>query len=386
MSRPAAGIEPRHRAGCPAPGGRCKCRPAYRAEVWSPRDGKRVRRTFPTLAAARGWRSDAAGQIKRGRLGAPGPTLRAAGESWIAGAGEGSILTRSGDPFKPSSVRGYGALLRERIYPELGGRPLAEIDRPDLQRLVWRLQEEGLDPSTVRNALMPVRALYRRALAVGEIAANPTTGLELPAVRGGRDRVVGRADAARLVAAAPDPAIWATALYAGLRLGELRALRWGDIDPGVIRVNRSWDPRAGPIEPKSAAGTRSVPIPEALRGHLAPTGSPGALVFGRAPGVPFNGAGVTQRAARAWKAAGLAPIGLHDCRHSYASMMIDAGVNAKALSTYLGHATIAITMDRYGHLMPGNEAEAAALFDRYLGQDLGQSDTVSSGVGRSRAD
>jgi integrase len=63
----------------------------------------------------------------------------------------------------------------------------------------------------------------------------------------------------------------------------------------------------------------------------------------------------------------LAPIeaiGLHECRHTFASLMIAAGVNAKALSTYMGHASI--TLDRYGHLMPGNETEAAALLDAYL--------------------
>jgi len=72
------------------------------------------------------------------------------------------------------------------------------------------------------------------------------------------------------------------------------------------------------------------------------------------------------RARRAWKAAGLEPVTLHECRHTFASLMIAAGVNAKALSTYMGHATISITLDRYGHLMPGNEAEAAGLLDAYL--------------------
>jgi integrase len=62
----------------------------------------------------------------------------------------------------------------------------------------------------------------------------------------------------------------------------------------------------------------------------------------------------------------LRPITLHECRHTFASLMIAAGVNAKALSTYMGHSTISITMDRYGHLMPGNEAEAAGLLDAYL--------------------
>ncbi len=67
-----------------------------------------------------------------------------------------------------------------------------------------------------------------------------------------------------------------------------------------------------------------------------------------------------------WQAAGLDPIGMHECRHTFASLMIAADVNAKALSTYMGHSNISITYDRYGHLMPGNESEAAALVDAYL--------------------
>ena len=75
---------------------------------------------------------------------------------------------------------------------------------------------------------------------------------------------------------------------------------------------------------------------------------------------------ITRRADDAWSAAGLERITLHNARHTYASLMIAAGVNAKALSTYMGHANISITLDRYGHLMPGNEAEAATLLDTYL--------------------
>ena len=56
----------------------------------------------------------------------------------------------------------------------------------------------------------------------------------------------------------------------------------------------------------------------------------------------------------------------HECRHTFASLMIAAGVNAKALSTFMGHSSITITMDRYGHLMPGSENEAASLLNAYL--------------------
>jgi integrase len=62
------------------------------------------------------------------------------------------------------------------------------------------------------------------------------------------------------------------------------------------------------------------------------------------------------------------PIGLHEARHTYASLMIAAGVNVKALSVYMGHSSITITLDRYGHLLPGAEGEAAELLDAYLGR------------------
>jgi integrase len=62
-------------------------------------------------------------------------------------------------------------------------------------------------------------------------------------------------------------------------------------------------------------------------------------------------------------------LGLHDARHTYASLMIAAGVNAKALSTYMGHANIGVTLDLYGHLLPGNEDQAADRLDAYLARE-----------------
>jgi len=75
---------------------------------------------------------------------------------------------------------------------------------------------------------------------------------------------------------------------------------------------------------------------------------------------------VAGRASRRWLLASLDPITLHEARHTFASLMIAAGVNAQALTKYMGHASVTITYDRYGHLMPGNEEEAAARLDAYL--------------------
>jgi integrase len=78
------------------------------------------------------------------------------------------------------------------------------------------------------------------------------------------------------------------------------------------------------------------------------------------------------RVRAAWKEAGLEPVGLRVARHTGASLMIAAGVNVKALSTFMGHASITITLDRYGHLLPGSLAEATSLLDVFLARSDGR--------------
>ena len=214
--------------------------------------------------------------------------------------------------------------------------------------------------------------LYRRALRLGDVSVNPCANLDLPAVRGRRERIASPDEAAALLAALEprERAIYATAFYAGLRLGELRALRWDDLDlaVGTIRIERALDHKGETIAPKSRAGRRSVPMVAVLRDHLLDwklRGGGEGYAFG-VQGRPFAQSSVHSRARRAWAKLGLQPIGLHEARHVFASVLIAAGVNAKAISTYLGHSSIAITYDLYGHLMPGSEAEARGLVDAYL--------------------
>lgn len=389
----AEGIRKRHSKGCSArDGGRCNCKAGYEAWVFSRRDGRKIRRTFARKAEAKSWRADAKRDLDQGTLRAPkATTVHQAWEAWITGATAGTISNRSGDPFKPSALRAYRGAMENRVLPELGSLRLADLHRPDIQDFADALVTEGLSPSSVQTTLLPLRAIFRRAISRGELVVNPCTGLELPAVRGRRERFASPEEAEILIAAAPsrDRAVWATAMYSGLRLGELRALRVEDVDlaNGVIRVERGWDPVEGEIALKSHAGRRKVPITAVLRGfltdHLAHTEREGsALIFGRTASDPFTANRVQGRADNAWEAANtrerelaeeggrepavLERITPHACRHTFASLMIAAGVNAKALSTFMGHANISITLDRYGHLMPGSEAEAADLLDAYL--------------------
>ena len=305
------GIRVRHSRRCTSTSGsRCSCAPSYEASVYSVRDGRKIRRTFPTLAAASAWRADASSALRKGTMRPPSQTtLGEAAQAWLLGACDGSIRTRSGDPYKPSALRAYEQALRARVLPGLGAAKLSEVGRADVQDLADRLLAQGLDPSTIRNALMPLRAIYRRAISRGDVAVNPTTGLELPAVRGRRDRIASPEEAAALLAALPDEdrALWATALYAGLRRGELMALAWENVDlaAGVIRVERSYDPRARQfVSPKSRAGTRKVPIASALREYLVAqklrVGRSDGLVFPTRNGTPFDSWAVKARAVKAW--------------------------------------------------------------------------------------
>jgi hypothetical protein len=100
--------------------------------------------------------------------------------------------------------------------------------------------------------------------------------------------------------------------------------------------------------------------------RIALTPPEAAAAIGVGPDFFDDPSKLTKRADRAWEAAGLERITLHECRHTFASLMIAAGVNAKALQSLMGHANISITLDRYGHLMPGSESEAAGLLDAYL--------------------
>ena len=393
----AAGIDTRHARSCRSRGGggRCNCTPTYQAHVFDNRARKRIRKTFPTHAAAKTWRQDAIIALRTGGLTpARTPLLADALDQLIEGMATGVVLDRTGKAYKPATVRSYRRAVDGYLKPHLGHWRVSELRRRDVQDVVDALRADGLAASTIHNKIDPLRVLYRRALHRDEVAIDPTHGLELPANRGHRDRIESPERAAALLAALPESErpLWATALYAGLRIGELRALRWArvDFEAGVIRVEKGWDDVEGEIEVKTGAGRRSVPLAGHIRCELAAlklrTGRDGDdLVFGRTVTLPFVRSTVRSRALAAWEAANdrtiaeaerrgeeldsktlLQPLTPHEARHCAASYLIAAGLNAKQLSVYIGHSDIRTTYNRYGHLIPGDEIEATRQLDAYL--------------------
>jgi integrase len=161
----------------------------YRVAVWSPRDGRLIRKSFDSLAQAKSWRVDAQKALQDGVLRPPSKlTVRTAATGWLEDARAGRVRTRSGKRFKPSTLRGYDRVLRLRVLPSIGEMQLTEVRRRHVQDLVDRLIVAGDTPSTVRNTLDPVRSLFRWALRREEIAVNPTRDVEVPADDGGDTR------------------------------------------------------------------------------------------------------------------------------------------------------------------------------------------------------
>lgn len=392
------GVQERHQGACKSrDGGRCNCTRSYRGALYDPRTKDRAysgwRKGPAGLAEAEKWRAKAkrelAAQTTAGT--APSsltPTLQEAWDDWIKGARAGTIANRKGDRYKPSALAGYERAWKNQIQPDFGSRRIATITRQELQKWVDRKASKGAPKSTINNALDPLRVLFRRARKRGEVVTIPTADLELPANAEEAMRFAEPEEAAKLIEALPDAekALWASAFYGGLRRGELRGLRWDHVNlaEGVIVVERSWvDDDDG--APKSKAGVRRVPIipqlAEPLKAHQKATSRDGSdLVFGRTAADPFHATTIRSRALKAWAKPdpALDPITLHQCRHTAASFMIAAGANAKALSIVMGHASIEITFNRYGHLMPGSEADVGRMLADYIashGIGVGSADT-----------
>jgi len=392
------GVYRAHTRACVKAGAVAKCDCPYLATAWSAKDGKNITKQFPGFRAACDWRSDAKGAIKGGKLKAPTrTTVQEAADALIAGMRDGSIYHRKGEPYKPSAIRSYERVLRLHVLPTLGHCRLSRLERREVQAFVESMNRDGYSSSTVKNALDPLRVICRRALSNGELSVDPTNNLALPQKRAvKRDRVVTKAGAKELIEAVHenDRAYWALMFYTGMRRGEVRALRWSDVDlttePALIRVRRTWDDNEGEVSAKTESGERDIPLSKVARGYLVEhgltTGRAGDdLVLGRTATAPFVPSTMRSRAYRAWgwkqvriteggrtrttwvpaHDGALQPIAPHEARHTAASHFVEGGLNDVELTTIIGHSSPTTTKTIYAHLFSDSGASMAAKMDAY---------------------
>jgi integrase len=379
------GIRLRHSRSCPSRlGGKCPgrrtldggCEPSYEASVYDRRSGAKIRRSFAGLAQAKAWRVAAMHALHQGRMVSPARiTLGELAKAFLDGASAEPpvILNRSGRPYKPSALRDIRRNLDRYILPELGSHRLADLRRADLQALANRLVGRGLSAARVRNVLNAARVVLREAVERNLIEANPATGLRLPALPEPARRAVEPGELLAFLAALPEELrpLYATAAFAGLRRGELRALRWRNVElsdgqgplGGWIAVEASWDDVAGEVAPKSRSGRRRVPIVApylwqelaALRERAG--GDPEARVFASRRGNPFTPSAVARRlgkhlakvnAKRAEARLDPLPVpGLHDLRHTCGALLRAAGIPWDDICEWLGHSRGGGVTERY---------------------------------------
>jgi integrase len=318
-------------------------------------------------------------------------TLAAYAERWLERRNPARVGGTGRTRLAPSTFEGYRLNLRRHVVPRLGTRTLSSLRTEDVDRLIAELEAEGKAPGTVRNVVVPLRKMLADAVRQGLLLANPAARADLPPAQdfAGKEIPAAQTDAIRsaLLDLAPsDPLrneldllyvhLFDIALGTGLRLGELRALRWQDIDRErrLIRVERAYS-RQQLRRSKTESGVRSVPLfpsVEAALRELAARAfergryAPEELVFASMRGTPLQPSNFRQRVwDPALQLAGLdgESYRFHDLRHTCVSRLVGAGADIKLVQAVAGHANPLITLKRYSHLLDARVTEAAARFD-----------------------
>lgn len=284
---------------------------------------------------------------------------------------------------RPTTRRIYDANLRNHILPVLGDIEIGKLTpstlRSWLSGLTTKVGGHG-KPLALGSVAQAYRTLNRVLSAAVDnelLGRNPLRGVKAPRVEVEPMRFLSHDEVATL-AAAIDPryrALVLVAAYSGLRAGELGALRRKHVDllHRTITVVEQVQAISGHhvvSPPKSAASRRSVALPgvvtAALEVHLSAYADPGpeGLLFPAPEGGFLRLENFRRRVwTPATVAAGVAPLRLHDLRHTCASLAIAAGADVKVLQRMLGHASAALTLDRYGHLLPGQAQSVADRLD-----------------------
>ena len=305
---------------------------------------------------------------------------------------------------RPSTRRIYSANLRNHILPALGQVELAKLTpsmlRAWLSDLASKSSARGT-PMSTGSVAQAYRTLNRvLAAAVGDelLGRNPLRGVSPPRVLAEPMRFLDHDEVAAL-SMAIDPryrAFVLVAAYTGLRAGELMALRRRSVDllHRTITVVEQVQHIAGQhlvLPPKSSAGRRSVAMPavvaNALEDHLREYAepSPEGIVFPAPQGGFLR---LENFRKRVWQpatvAAGVDPLRVHDLRHTCASLAIAAGADVKVLQRMLGHASAALTLDRYGHLLPGQAEAVASRLDEMARAVVPTPTTPATSISASR--
>jgi integrase len=332
--------------------------------------GRQRARTFRRKADAQGWLVENQLDLIRGRWRDPKRAqvrLAAWVEAWEATTVDLRPSTRARDE---TYVRAY-------VLPRFGGWPLGSIGQSDVRAWVAELAGQGLAPATVTKAYQLLGKILGAAVDAGILVESPCRRMPLPRVEREAPRFLTAAEVARL-ARSIDPryrALVFLGAYGGLRAGELAGLRRAHVAMGaaaveVVEVLGEVRGRLVEGPPKTRAGRRTVTLPAGvaaeLAAHLAEHvgAAPDARVFTAPEGGPLRLAAFRSRTWRpAVERAGLAPLRVHDLRHTAVALWVAAGASPKEVAARAGHASVRTVLDVYGGLYPEQDQALVARLD-----------------------
>lgn len=284
---------------------------------------------------------------------------------------------------KPSTIDGYESVLRQHLRPRFSSKRLDEIRRNEIKELIGHLVAKGLTRSTVRNAVSILRGIFNQAIEDGHFESNPAANLGRFTRTASTSKVKGVAltaeEVERFLSASeqicPDySALFLLAARAGLRRGELVSLQWGDIEFGkndrdpnrYILVQHNYVRRQHTSTKSKKA--RRVDMSQDLRRALLvirtallaragledPAEIATELVFPSPDGRILDPDNLYHRYfVPVLKRSGIRKIRLHDLRHSFGSLLIQKGASIVYVKEQMGHSSIQVSVDTYGHLVPG---------------------------------
>lgn len=298
---------------------------------------------------------------------------------------------------EPSTYESYEAHVRRHLVPAFGRLPLIELTPQHVQHLMASMLAAGLAPNTVRNVRSTLRRALNEAMALGIVARNVATLTRKPKAARGEMRVYDEVQVRMLLAEAAattrHEALITMAVTTGARLGELLALTWRNVnlERGYAQIQRNARRFTGrgivmKDTKTSMSSRRKLELPavtvDALRRHrtrlyaerlkVGPAYEDHHdLVFPTSHGTPLAASNFWREYRRIVARAGLPYIRPHDLRHTAATLALLQGVNPKKVQEMLGHASVAITLSLYSHVLPSMHRDAATAMDDLFGANGG---------------
>lgn len=349
---------------------------------FQPRGGRTVSKSFRTKREANAWLK--VQEVDRSRGDWIDPR---SGNVTIA---EWSVTWLEGRRVRPSTRARDESYLRSLVLPWLGERPLNQLTPSEIREWIVHLESLEKAPATIRKAYQILGNMLNQAVDDARIVKTPLPrrpGLPAPTKR---EMTILSPEQAHELANASDPryrALILTAAYTGLRFGELTALRTESIDflRRSLTVTETLTDVRGEIRlgpPKTKRSARTVAISsslvDALGRHLELRGNDVGWVFAAPGGGPIRRTNFRRRVwLPAVESSGFGKLLFHDLRHTHAAWLISQGEHPKVISERLGHSSISVTLDVYGHLMPGMDEQAADRLDQlWVRESLDVSRTI----------